>query len=542
MVRRIIAAAVFAALSGAALAQDAGGLEERGRAAFAAQRYAEAATLYLQAAQHRPNGGLLYNAACAQALAGDAQGAMGTLQKAFAAGWVNAQHTARDDDLAPLRGDPRWQPLLAAMKEREARDARLFDSPALATSYRANISEDEKLAGLSKFWSEVKYNFVYVDKLKELDWDRLYLETIPKVRATTSTAEYYQVLMALCAKLQDGHTNIYPGPELGDAMARPLLATHLVEGRVLVREVFDPALAAAGVVPGSEILEVDGEPVRAYAERAIQPYVSASTPQDLERRVYGYQFLVGPRDKAPQVRFGNADGKRFVLPVRRVDRDSHARATGSRAPFELRKLPGDVTYVALNSFGDSRAADAFLAAFEQVASGRALVIDLRNNGGGNSNEGYRVLATLTGEPFATSKWSTRQYLPTYRAWKRPLPDFESRAGSWQPDGKRHFRGPVAVLTSGGTYSAAEDFMVAYENMRRGPIVGEPTGGSTGQPLLVSLPGGGMARICTKADTHPDGRAWVGHGIQPTVRVAPTVADLRRGRDTVLEAALKTLKH
>ena len=98
-----------------------------------------------------------------------------------------------------------------------------------------------------------------------------------------------------------------------------------------------------------------------------------------------------------------------------------------------------------------------------------------------------------------------------------------------------------MLTSAGTYSAAEDFMVAYEGMQRGPIVGGATGGSTGQPLFVQLPGGGMARICTKADTYPDGRAWVGRGIQPTVKAAPTVADLRRGRDTVLEAALAALK-
>ncbi|QOY96816.1 hypothetical protein IM543_22255 [Massilia sp. UMI-21] len=422
-------------------------------------------------------------------------------------------------------------------------EARLFDSPALASPYRENLSEDEKIAGLSKFWSEVKYNFVYVDKLKALDWDRLYLETIPKVRATTSTAEYYRVLMALCAKLQDGHTNVYPGQELRDsAMARPLLTTHLVEGRVLVREVFDPALLARGVAPGVEIVAVDGEPAIAYAERAVAPYVSASTPQDLEQRVYGFQFLMGSVDKAPRLGLRDARGRAFEAEVRRVDWASFGQAVAARRqPFELRKLPGNVAYVALNGFGDSKAADGFLAAFGQIASSAALVIDLRNNGGGNSSEGYRVLAALTDKPFATSKWSTRQYLPTYRAWKRPMPDFDGEAREHQPDGKRHFRGPVAVLTSAGTYSAAEDFMVAYEGMHRGPIVGAATGGSTGQPLLVQLPGGGMARICTKADTYPDGRAWVGHGIQPTVRAAPTVADLRRGRDTVLEAALATLK-
>lgn len=101
--------------------------------------------------------------------------------------------------------------------------------------------------------------------------------------------------------------------------------------------------------------------------------------------------------------------------------------------------------------------------------------------------------------------------------------------------------PVIVLTSPRTFSAAEDFAVAFDAMQRGTIVGEATGGSTGQPLLFSLPGGGSGRVCTKRDTYPDGREFVGVGVQPHIKVAPTVADFRNGRDTVLEAALAELK-
>ena len=106
-----------------------------------------------------------------------------------------------------------------------------------------------------------------------------------------------------------------------------------------------------------------------------------------------------------------------------------------------------------------------------------------------------------------------------------------------PDGKRHYAGPVLVLTSARTYSAAEDFVVAFDAMQRGRIVGEATGGSTGQPLLFDLPGGGKARICTKRDSYPDGREFVGVGVQPQVAVHPRAADLQAGRDTVLHAAL-----
>jgi C-terminal processing protease CtpA/Prc len=295
------------------------------------------------------------------------------------------------------------------------------------------------------------------------------------------------------------------------------------------------------VAPGAEITEVDGEPVRAYAERELVPYLSASTQQDMNQRAYGYSFLSGPIGVTPRVTFRTADGKSFVAAAKRVEWDNWSKARPRRPAFEIRMLPGNVAYVALNGFGDQQAADGYMAAFDKIAKSSALVIDMRNNGGGNSDVGYRVLATLTDKPFLTGNWGTRNYRPTYRAWQRAMPNYEESSSEWPADLSHQYTKPVTVLISGATYSAGEDFMVAFGSMKRGLIVGEPTGGSTGQPLMVSLPGGGGARICTKADTYPDGRVWVGKGVEPDLRVAPTVADLRKGKDTVLEAALAALR-
>ncbi|WP_201723575.1 MULTISPECIES: S41 family peptidase [Spirosoma] len=108
---------------------------------------------------------------------------------------------------------------------------------------------------------------------------------------------------------------------------------------------------------------------------------------------------------------------------------------------------------------------------------------------------------------------------------------------WPANGKKLYIKPVVVLTSGQTFSAAEDFAVVFDAMKRGTIIGEPTGGSTGQPLSFALPGGVMARVCTKRDMYPDGTEWNAKGIQPQVLVKSTVADWKAGRDTVLEAAI-----
>ncbi|HEU4850870.1 MAG TPA: S41 family peptidase [Telluria sp.] len=533
MAGRIIACAALALCASFGHAS-----EQEAKKAYDQKQYPQAAALYLQEFDKVREASLLYNAACSFALAGERDLALDALSRALEHGWLNADATARDTDFDSLRSDPRWPKLIEAMKNRQVLEGRLYDSPAIGTAFAENLSEDEKIAGLSKLWSEVKYNFVYVETLKQLDWDKLYVEYLPKVRATRSTLEYYRVLTELIGRLQDGHSNVVPPDQLRDRMwARPLMRTRPVEGRVFVDQVFSPSLQALGIAPGLEVTAVDGVPVAEYMRRDVAPYQSASTPQDMEQRTHGYGFLAGDVAQVPKVTFVGKSGKPFTVDVPRATMAEAAKAVTPRPPFELKMLPGGVAYVALNGFGDQRAADAFIAAFPQIRQARALVIDVRANGGGNSDVGYRVLATLTAKPFLTTKWATREYHPTFRAWGRAPKMYQSDAGERPADGERLFTGPVAVLTSGATYSAAEDFALAFDTMKRGPIIGEPTGGSTGQPLFFSLPGGGRARVCTKQDLYADGRKFVGVGIQPSILVRPTVADLRKNKDTVLNAAL-----
>ena len=99
--------------------------------------------------------------------------------------------------------------------------------------------------------------------------------------------------------------------------------------------------------------------------------------------------------------------------------------------------------------------------------------------------------------------------------------------------------PTAIVTSWSTASAAEDFMIYARRHPHMFQVGEPTIGSTGQPLYFDLPGGGGARISSKRDTYPDGTDFVAVavGVEPDMRVGPTVADILAGHDPALERAI-----
>ena len=108
-------------------------------------------------------------------------------------------------------------------------------------------------------------------------------------------------------------------------------------------------------------------------------------------------------------------------------------------------------------------------------------------------------------------------------------------------GGRNQERPFPFLLVGpATFSAAEDFVVAFAQMGRGIVVGKPTAGNTGQPLSFPLPGGGSARVRTKHDRFADGTEFIGVGIRPSVVVHPTLAGIRAGRDEALDAAVRAL--
>lgn len=129
----------------------------------------------------------------------------------------------------------------------------------------------------------------------------------------------------------------------------------------------------------------------------------------------------------------------------------------------------------------------------------------RWNNGGSSRAGNRLLAQLLNAPARRPEVRTPVYIPWVQADAVPARWLCWTGDPFNPVADHvHYSGPVAVLTSACTGSAAEDFLVSYLDSGRGPTVGEPTAGSTGRPNWFPLPGGGVLLICTLRECFPDG--------------------------------------
>ncbi|CAN5193442.1 S41 family peptidase [soil metagenome] len=429
------------------------------------------------------------------------------------------------------------------------------------------LSPADKVYGLSKFWQEVNYNFVYLDKIDRRAWDSTYKALIPQVQQTRNDYEYYRLMARFCASLKDGHTNIYPPGSIGGLVFGKMFGDHwfgleAVGGKAIINRILK---SEANELPiGTEVTAVNGIPTQQYSATYVEPYISSST--DYVRKRWAIENLLsGLLGTSYDVTFKRPGGKVFSLHL------THARTTDTAfypafpkfSLLELKWYPSKIAYLALNSFGDDKIDSIFKTKLPELYDAKALIIDLRNNGGGSTGTGTTILQYLVKDTVMQhSRYFTRDHLPAFKAWGAFLKPKDTLNNSWNakawkvnhdqyyysfdysPDtihlNAKRLVVPTAILTGNNTASAAEDFLISAGNQAHMVRIGEPSFGSTGQPYQFDLVGGFVARICTKKDTWPDGSAFVGVGVQPDIAVSPTVKDFMDHKDPVLDKALQYL--
>jgi hypothetical protein len=230
---------------------------------------------------------------------------------------------------------------------------------------------------------------------------------------------------------------------------------------------------------------------------------------DLHAEVAAMEQALEPDLPQNQVRHpGTIDIDARVRGMDRMMRAVSARRFGFP---DSRRLAGNVAYVRIDELPEPILAGQALAAeMAAVADAAALIIDLRENGGGNPDTVTQLCAYLFDDrPVHLNDQLTRGIGRVLPMWTQPVAS-DLRFGS---------RKPVFILVGKDTFSAGENLAYTLQALKRATIVGAPTrGGAHGgrgfrlaEHLLASIPN----RQTISAVTHAD---WEGKGVQPDVRV------------------------
>lgn len=454
--------------------------------------------------------------------------------------------------------------------------AALLLSAALQAQKPNTLSAREKIYGLSKFWQEVNYNFVFFDKINKQEWDSLYQEMISRVLNTQDDYEYYKELTFFCAYLKDGHTNVY----YPNAIAQNIMTTMFgpyrlfltnIDGKAIVTRVNESKKNEIPV--GSEIIEVNGLDTKAHIQKNVLPYIASSTDY-IRYNESVYNLLKGYKGDIFNVKIKKPDNE--IITLRLV----HERTEEKEVypPFvnlnllDFKQLENGIGYLSLSSFENEKIDSLFQLVLPELYQVKALIIDLRNNGGGSTGIGFNILKYFVADKkLYGSRSMSRMHIPTYKAWGAFLspadtlqdkPEWGMKKAEmtqsylmandrfyhyfpYNPDPvkgvKKRIVVPTVILIGNATASAAEDFLIYAHGQKHFTLMGDKTYGSTGQPYLFELPGGANARVCTKKDTYPDGTEFVGYGIKPDIEIKQTLDDYINNRDIVLEKAVEFLK-
>ncbi len=177
---------------------------------------------------------------------------------------------------------------------------------------------------------------------------------------------------------------------------------------------------------------------------------------------------------------------------------------------EVKIMAGNIGYLDLRSFSNVEyAGETAVSAMNFLSNTDAIIIDLRNNGGGSPAMIQLITSYLFGsDSVHLNNFYWRPSEQNSQTWTLP-----HVSGTRSPDT------PVYVLTSSGTFSAAEEFSYNLKHLERATLIGETTGGG-------AHPGGSVVATDRFMVWVPTGRAinpitntnWEGTGVSPHIKV------------------------
>lgn len=407
----------------------------------------------------------------------------------------------------------------------------------------AELDASAKAYVLSRFCTEVKYNFAFYDKL-EFDWDSLCVASMPSLTATLSDEDFLKGMQVLCNKLQDGHTYIFPmnNPKDPADWIRPFpMKTERIGDRVFVTAVYSSVLKQSGVRPGCEIVEIDDENVLDYGNRHIRPYLASSTPQWAKYRPFAeFELTKDKGSRTSRILFKDEKGEEFAV---ESDRNIAWDLQNGTPSMSFRVEEGNIGLLTVGSFQNSDFDRAYFdGLYDEILKTDALIIDIRNNSGGNSLHADYLISHFIHQPIPQGTWSSPMYIAAHASWNYPREWYVQTPDPVLPvKEKEIYKNPIVLLVNATTFSSAENFCVLFRGAKRGKIIGTPTGGSTGNPVFIDLGFGFGCCICTKHELDTEGNEFVGIGIQPDILAEEDIDTFLDNGDSVMEKALDFLR-
>jgi carboxyl-terminal processing protease len=389
-----------------------------------------------------------------------------------------------------------------------------------------------KAAAIEAVWTTVNERY-YDPTLNGIDWPAVRSRYEPRILAAKSDDEYWELLDKMTGELRDSHTRVHSPKQVAQQRANESHSLGLgfieLEGALVLTSVHPESDAWwAGARAGMTIRTIDGEPALALYHRLTAEARDSSTAW---ARTRGAARKINSGDIGTKISmtFVRSDGSEIaVTQARRKFRGGNE--------LTHRVLPSGIGYVRFSGFVDSLE-DGILNAIDEMKDTPALILDLRNNGGGSGLMAQHLMAKF----FEKNQKGVRLLTRTGKPVSLLFYDIMKIEPELKGAGDKAYTKPLVILTNMGSASASEVVSGTLQDGGRATIIGQRTCGCLlGYLGYADLPGGGQLAYSEIGFVTSKGRRIEGDGVTPDRVVPLTREDYVLNRDRTLEAAEKYL--
>lgn len=198
------------------------------------------------------------------------------------------------------------------------------------------------------------------------------------------------------------------------------------------------------------------------------------------------------------------------------------------AGMRYKAFENNIGYIRYESFSDPIGNGNLDEVLSYLAVCNGLIIDVRDNGGGN----------VTNSTSIASRFTNKKVLTGYIRYKtgKGHNDFSKPYAIYlEPSNNVRWQKKVVVLTNRSCYSATNDFVNQMRYLPNVTILGDKTGGGAGMPFTSELPNGWTVRFSASPHFNAD-MQHIEDGIEPDIPVDMSEDDMKKDKDTLIEAA------
>lgn len=304
------------------------------------------------------------------------------------------------------------------------------------------------LQDFDELWETLRARYCFFAE-KRTDWEQVRRLYRPMALAAPSREAFAEVVGRVLAELYDAHTHLSdPADDTPRWPPYDLLVEPQGSAARIVAVKEGSAAQDAGLRTGDTIAAVDGRPVSAAMRDALPRCLTGG---DAAADLHALNVALAGRRGLPR-RLTLVSGRDVDLPL---------KAAAQRPDVEWRRLDGGAGYIAIRSFGDDEAARQFDKALADLRETPGLVIDVRDNGGGDTAVARPIMGRFITEPKPYATMRRREGPALSAPWTESV----------DPSGPFTYARPVVVLANHWSGSMAEGFPMGMRAVAGARIVG-----------------------------------------------------------------------